>query len=123
MGAEVENLLEPLHTWVVGEPRARGTVMVLEYPAAHVYKRKAKTLLFLSELWVPLNARGRGYARILIKAATDWADSSKTDLWLYIAPNGPEPRLSHQQLEDMYARHGFKTVRRRPDVEMVRRHA
>lgn len=107
--------------WEVGRGRALSRVMLLEYPHGDTYTRPGVPMLFLSELWVPPHARGRGYAHTLLKAATDWADETNTDLWLYIAPNGPEPRLSIFQLQHLYRQYEFVTQRTRPDVEMVRR--
>lgn len=121
MKRQLQRLLEPEHLWHVGRGKARSQVMLLEYPHGDTYTRPGVPMLFLSELWVPPHARGRGYASTLLTAATDWADETNTDLWLYIAPNGPEPRLNTAQLEALYHRHGFRTERRRPDVEMVRR--
>lgn len=114
----------PLHRWYAGPPRARGSVLLAACDAAtlQAHSRPDTELLFLTELWVPPNGRGRGYAHALLSAATEWATKEHVDLWLYCAPHGPEPRLTEKQLQALYRSYGFRRVARRsPDIEMLRR--
>jgi GNAT superfamily N-acetyltransferase len=112
----------PLHKWTV----ARGSQLILAAPDAEAiawHKRPRVPLLFLTELWVPLPQRGKGAAHSLLKAATDWADAESTDLWLYVAPHGREPRLGTEQLMALYTRYGFAAVPGGSvEYEMVRRY-
>lgn len=119
-------IVEPLHQWYVGRGKARSTVMLCaaDVLAVEAYSRPGVPLLFLTELWVPAHARGQGYAHSLLLAATSWADAAKTDLWLYIAPFGVEPRADANALMRLYRKYGFKHKRSvsSPDTEMVRRY-
>lgn len=122
MTPAVARLLDPVHTWRCGRT---GSVMLLRCPPGveTEHARPGVPLLFLSELEVAPRERGRGYGGVLLKACTDWAQSAKTDLWLYVAPNGPLPRLSRTQLAELYGRHGFRRVAPgSPDIEMVWRY-
>lgn len=115
----------PLHRWYVGPSRARGSVILAacDVDTLQAHARVGTELLFLTELWVPPNARGRGYAGELLRAATTWATEAGVDLWLYCAPHGPAPRLTETELQTLYRRYRFRRVARSsPDIEMLRRH-
>lgn len=115
----------PIQSWAAGAGRSRSTVHVTDPDpqALAAYKRRGKPLVFLTELWVPAAARRQGMATQLIRLACDWADITKTDMWLYCSPYGRGQRMTVEELADFYARFGFKIVSSVPDVEMVRRHA
>lgn len=113
----------PVHKWAVGPPRKRGSVLLALPPedARAAHGRPGKLLLLLTELWVPPAGRGQGYAKALMGAATEWADASGTDLWLYVAPHGPAPRLDKRGLRALYTAHKFKRCAPdSPDLEMLR---
>ena len=117
------NLVNAIHRWTCGATRAQGSVVLTAIPDEEVglLARPGCKLLFLTELWVPPCARGRGYAGTLLTAVAKWADSTQTDLWLYCSEHGPEPRFTREQLRGMYAKYGFKRCNlHSPDLEMVR---
>lgn len=122
--SEVERLLDPTHVWAIGRGENRSVVMLLNQPRAIEYERPGVDLFLLSELWVAPKNRGKGHATELLRAVTIWADESKTDLWLYIAPfENDKTAMKYDDLWNMYNRHKFMTMRDKPDHEMVRRHA
>jgi GNAT superfamily N-acetyltransferase len=96
----------------------------VEDMVVHDHGRPGVPMLFLTELWVPLHARGKGHAQSLLLAATEWADAARTDLWLYTAAYGDAPRLENKALAALYRRYGFvhKRSLQSPDYEMVRRY-
>lgn len=113
-----------LHTWHVDKGRCRASVHLAEpdVSVSAAFQRRGAPLMFLTELWVPPHVRGAGAARALLKGATDWAEGAGVDLWLYIAPHGPEPRAPHAALARLYRAYGFRRVSpRSADYEMLRR--
>lgn len=110
-----------LHQWEL-----EGGRVILSEPSKTVldhHKRRGVPLLFLGELWVPPAARGRGIATGLMRAATRWADRSRTDLWLYADPFGNGPKLTKRGLVEFYEVFGFERVSPRSQLyQMVRRY-
>ena len=115
-------VVHALHKWTVG----RGAYVVLAEPdavALRTHARAGVPVLFFTELWVPLRQRGKGRAHALIQAATDWADCTGVDLWLYVAPHGPTPRATQHALIALYEGYGFQYAKGEWDeYEMVRRY-
>lgn len=114
------------HKWVAGVGRAQGSILITDPDVYAIEDHCApgELLLFLTELWVPTHARGKGTAHALMLAATEWAEQARVDLWLYCAPFGRGKRMSEPELAGFYAKYGFKRVALdSPNIEMVRRYA
>lgn len=61
--------------------------------------------LYITRIHVPDAHQGKGIGSALLKECLAAADRTKTTLFLEIVPTG---RMTYEQLEQWYFRHGFK---------------
>lgn len=96
--------------WRVGKGGVYGEVVAApdpDRPGAYAVHR----------LYVHPWARGRGWGRVLMEKLVGWADQHGQELTLYVSRIG-KGGLSNRELEDFYARYGF---RRLPRADWVHR--
>lgn len=112
--------------WTIGGGAHRGELELAPVPERRLKEGlpydRGQPLLFLKNIYISPTCRGKGWADILMKAATRFADRAGVDLWLYVEPFGPRPRRPSSSLRALYRRHGFRLYPHGVYVdEMVRR--
>jgi GNAT superfamily N-acetyltransferase len=116
-----------IERWVVGEGGFIGEASLIELSVDEHrrYSRRGRFICELTDVYVHPLRRGRGWARVVVEAALDYADAEGWDVFLRVVTYGKDSqrgphRLDVESLIAFYGRLGF--VGRRDDPRcMVRR--
>lgn len=97
-----------IRRWKMGAGGFIGEVSLLEL---------REGVVELSNLHVHPLRRGKGWSRVLVQTALDYADEQGWRVWLRITPYN-NPTLDEHALRRFYAGFGFKLVRKASSLHM-----
>jgi GNAT superfamily N-acetyltransferase len=113
------------HTWRISRGAIEGKIKLGQAPRHTPRPPATRKLggrwLFMAEVVVDQQARGRGWAHLLLDAAVRWADRNQVSLWTYVQgyDNGPPDKV----ICKLYRQYGFKKpVDSEYRYELVRLH-
>jgi Acetyltransferase (GNAT) family. len=105
--------------WTIGSGGFIGSVTLMPITREDVLRavQRRRQLMFLTYLFIHPLRRGLGWSHELLRAATEWADAQRIDLWLYARPyglaatkRGRVHKANEEELLKLYRKHGFRVI-------------